>query len=186
MVMIRIIATTYRWILVFFNLGMLLLGMPVCIVGIYYLTKEKDCEFWGTCGHSAYTVIIGVWIVGAGALGFFGALKRRNRLLVIYSVAMAILVAVQMGMGIFAYIFETESEYDIDSRIKESIELVKGDVDNPLIKSVEDIKSNPYVSTVFDAATGDYNVFNIVTILTGASIFQFWIAEMAFVYSCIS
>ncbi|KAM3183584.1 hypothetical protein ACTXT7_010069 [Hymenolepis weldensis] len=160
-------------------------GIPVITLGVYLINKEKKFDWGGVYGHSVYTLGIGVYLMFSGILGFFGALKRKNRWLIVYSVAMATLCVVEMIMGVVNYIYGSENAYDLRSHLNQVHNTAEVD-SNVVIDKIKDVYNDPYFSVLYDAATGEYNVFNIITLLTGTGIFQLWIAEMAFVYTCIN
>nr|CDS28253.1 hypothetical protein HmN_000806900 [Hymenolepis microstoma] len=160
-------------------------SIPVITFGFYQIQHEKECDWKGSCGHAIYTMGIGGYLIVSGILGFFGALRRKNRWLVIYSILIAILCVVELVMGVLNYILGSKNQYDFRSHLTKPFEA--GEVDgNPVVDTVKDLYNNQYVAVLYDAATGEYNIFNIVTLLTGTTIFQLWIAEMAFVYSCLN
>ncbi|VDL62740.1 unnamed protein product [Hymenolepis diminuta] len=90
-----------------------------------------------------------------------------------------------MIMGVVNYIYGSKSTYDLRSHIDQVHDTAQVDP-NVIVNEFKDVYNNPYFEVLYDAATGQYNVFNIITLLTGTGIFQLWIAEMAFVYTCIN
>ncbi|VDO14537.1 unnamed protein product [Rodentolepis nana] len=129
---------------------------------------------------------IGVYLIVVGVLGFFGTLGRRNRWLVIYSLLVAILCVAEIIMGVINYIIGSKVLIFVGFSIcGTALEVAKVDK-NPVVDKLYEVSENEYVSVLFDAATGGYDIFNVVTLITGTTIFQLWLAEMAFVYSCLN